>query len=111
MPSKLIANLIAAGNMASTVSAVQSIANYLNYSVYAAWTGTPTGTIKLQASNTNNGTDWQDIAGSSVSIAGSAGDNFWNITGACYSFFQVVYTPASGSGTLNANAFLKNTVV
>lgn len=84
------------------------------YAVHAVWTGTPTGTLKLQAScdaplltnQTSSGvttvTNWTDITSSSVAVAGAAGDYMWNVTTGSYRFFRLVYTNISGTGTLNA---------
>lgn len=80
--------------------------------IQAVWTGTPNGTIKLQAScdlpvnNIGQGsqtvTNWTDIANTPQVIAGSSGNFMWNITSAMYRYVRLTYTNTSGSGTLNA---------
>lgn len=90
------------------------------FAVQAEWTGTPTGAFKLQAScdsppngsQVSNGgpdtvTNWTDIANSSYSISGSAGNYMWNFTGSFYNYVRLVYTNTSGSGSLKANLCLK----
>ena len=84
------------------------LVNTYGYSIQAKWTGTPTGTLKLQASsdafmyvNDNQPqvpTTWTDIADSSQSIV-AAGDFMWNIIGAFYNFVRVVYTDGSGGSS------------
>jgi len=83
------------------------------YSIQAVWTGTPNGTIKLQASSdpinqanqVNSPINWTDIANSAQVIT-AAGNFMWNITSTSYNYVQLVYLDASsGSSTavLNAN--------
>ena len=84
----------------SSNSAAQDVGLYQGYAIQAVWTGTPTGTLKLQA--TVNGTDWSDIAGTSTSLTGSASSWLWNVTDILYESVRLVYTASSGTGTLNA---------
>lgn len=80
------------------------------YSIAAIITGTPNGTLKLQASNdpetndtqpsTNVPTNWADIANSSFTVT-TAGETMWNIQDVGYNYVRVVYTDASG-GTSTA---------
>lgn len=80
------------------------------YSIAAIITGTPNGTIKLQASNdpetndtqpsTLTPTNWADIANSSFTVT-TAGETMWNVTDVGYNYVRVVYTDASG-GTATA---------
>lgn len=84
------------------------------YAVQAVWTGTPTGTLKLQAScdaplftnQTSSGlsavTNWVDITDSPTSLIGAPGNYMWNTLEASYRFVRLVYTNISGSGVLNA---------
>ena len=90
------------------------------YAVQAIWTGTPNGTLKLQAScdaplnttQTSNGgpdavTNWTDIADSSDMISGSAGSYMWNVDGAYYRYVRVVYVNTSSTGVLNVQITVK----
>lgn len=77
------------------------------FSIQAVWTGTPTGAFKLQGSNdvgtTDDGagvTNWTDIAGSSSSVSGAAGNQLWTVGLCGYRWVQLVYTNASGTGTV-----------
>lgn len=84
--------------------------NIYGFAVQAVYTGTPTGTIKLQASvdafkyasdiNPQVPTNWNDIDNSSL-IVSSAGIYTINFIGSFYTFFRFVYTDASG-GTSTA---------
>lgn len=83
--------------------------------IQAKWTGTPTGTFKLQCAVTKGEnsantpavmpTDWQDIADSSYATGGAAGTYTWNVRDAFYNWIRVVYTNASGTGTLESVIF------
>jgi hypothetical protein len=91
--------IVTNGDMsASITSTTQDLSKTNGYSVYAKWTGSPVGTIKLQVSV--DGTNFVDLAGSTITVS-SAGDALWEITTAFYDKVNVVYTRTSGSGTLN----------
>lgn len=79
------------------------------YNIVAIITGTPTGNIKLQASNdpeTNDSiplpapTNWVDIGDSGFALT-SAGNTMWNVREIGYNYVRVVYTDISG-GTSTA---------
>lgn len=99
--------------------------NIYTYSVAMIVTGTPTGTVKLQASNdpetndtqTSSSTtlgqtpgsppavapsNWADITNSSFSLT-TGGETMWNVNAVGYNFVRVVYTDGSG-GTSAATA-------
>ena len=115
--------LISAGVMTGTAvveSAPIPLEQIFGYAVQAVWTGTPNGSIKLQASCDNPGrdnqasnggpdevTNWTDIASSSYAITGSAGNYMWNVSDAYYRYFRVVYTNTSSVGVLNVKAVVK----
>lgn len=75
------------------------------YSIQAVYTGTPTGTFKLQCSvDANSGNinpvNWTDIANTPFVVA-SAGSFTWNVYDVMYNWVRLVYTDASG-GTSTA---------
>lgn len=85
--------------------------NIFMYSIAAIVTGTPTGTIKLQASNdpeTNDTvpsgapfptpTNWVDIADSTFTLV-SAGETMYNVRDVAYNYVRVVYIDASGGAS------------
>jgi hypothetical protein len=70
------------------------------YAIQAVFTGTTTGTIKLQASNdpaTPNAvpTSWTDIAGSTVDLA-SGSPILWNVVDPQYTFVRAVHADTGG---------------
>lgn len=67
-------------------------------SFQAAWTGSPVGVIKLQASNDK--VIWSDVSNSALNISG-AGDVLYNLSEIGYLYIRIVYTKASGTGVLN----------
>lgn len=102
----LLTNIVLSANRAS--DAVLVIDLY-GYCIQAVITGTPTGTLKLQAScdpfkyaqstQPQVPTNWTDIADTSVAVS-AAGSTMWNINGAFYTFVRLVYTDgSSGSST------------
>lgn len=79
------------------------------YAIQVVFTGTPTGTFKLQAScdpipqarvEVTAPTNWTDIANSSYAVT-AAGDYMWNVFDIAYNYVRVVYTDTS-SGTSTA---------
>lgn len=82
------------------------------YSIAFNVTGTPTGTVKLQASNDPETNDtiplpapanWVDIANSSFSLTAS-GETMWNVQYVAYNYVRVVYTDSSsGASTATVN--------
>ena len=85
--------------------------NIIMFSVAANVTGTPNGTISLQASNdpeTNDSmpggipqpqpTNWTTIANSSF-ILNSSGETMWNVRDVAYNYVRVSYTDSSGGSS------------
>lgn len=121
MKQNTIALLTASAMTGTTTvnSAAIPVDQLWGFAIQAVWTGTPNGTIKLQAScdaptsttQTSSGTsavvNWTDIADSSVTIAGSAGNYMWNISSAAYRFVRVTYTNTSSTGVLSATMSAK----
>lgn len=99
--NKIITN----GDMSADVSATQQLNQAFGYSVQAVWTGSPVGTIKLQASIDN--VTYIDVANSSQAVSG-AGDYFWNVFLVEYPWMKAVYTFSSGTGTLNVQLFYRS---
>ena len=79
------------------------------YCIASIITGTPTGTLKLQASNDpetndtvplsdNPPTHWVDVANSSFGVSAS-GETMWNVTDVAYNYVRVVYTDGSAGAS------------
>lgn len=100
--------LATAAAMSAGVTSAGVDMNQINAgAVQAIFTGAPVGTIKLQISCdpvtlVTSVTNWADYSGSSQSVSG-AGTFIWNFFNAGYQWLQLVYTPASGSGSLTVN--------
>jgi hypothetical protein len=106
---KIVDNAAMSADIESVAYNVQQL---LGYAIQAVFIGTPTGTLKLQASCdpataiTPGGSpvsDWTDIADSSHAIS-IEGDFMWNVSDVMYNWVRLVYTDASGGtsdGVLN----------
>lgn len=91
-------------------SAPMQLYNMFGYSIQIVFTGTPTGTFKLQGSadsvyvDTTNSlsprtpVNWSDIANSSEAVS-AAGNFVWNVTDAMYNFVRIVYTDGSSGAS------------
>lgn len=80
-------------------------------SFHLIWTGTPSGVIKLQASNDEeNWTDLTDINSKINNPAGVAGDLLLDLNDLSFKSLRVQYTNASGTGVLNVVAHSKGGV-
>lgn len=84
------------------------------YAIQAVWSGTPTGSFKLQSSVdpqepragiTPSISNWEDIPSATGSASGAAGMKTWNIADAYYPWVRLVYTNASSTGTLTSVRF------
>jgi hypothetical protein len=82
------------------------------FAAQVVFTGTPTGTFKLQGScdiparetaQSNGGpdtiTNWSDLS-LTLAAAGAAGNGIINVNGAFYRYVRLVYTNTSGTGVL-----------
>lgn len=93
------------------------LGHIVNYSVQIFFSGAPVGSFKLQLSNDkgyeassdednrDHGiTHWTDITSSNQAIL-AAGDHSYNVVNAGYRWVRLVWTPTSGSGTINSAHF------
>ena len=102
-----VTNIIPAGTVlnANLNSEQMPLYNIYGYSIQAVYTGTPTGTFKLQASSDpvypaspSVVTNWTDIADSSVAVT-AAGDTTWNVYNVMYNFVRLVYVDGSAGAS------------
>jgi hypothetical protein len=87
--------------MASSFNSAPLGIQYLdNVSLEMAWTGTPTGTIVIQGSNSQ--INWQPLTlnPAITQPAGSASFYSVDLNQVGYAYIQVAYTAGSGSGNL-----------
>lgn len=72
--------------------------------IHCIYTGTPSGTLVLQASNDDvpktQIANWTDISGSSVAIA-AAGDTMYNNPYSIYKWIRVKYTRTASTGSMD----------
>ena len=105
-------HLLVNGNMASNItSPVQTLNAQDNVGIQLNWTGTPTGTFSFQISadykqdqegNVINPGNWISLPVSpSISASGSASQAYVDLNQMSSEWVRVVYTAASGTGTLN----------
>jgi hypothetical protein len=90
-------HLINAASMAADIaSTVEDLGEVPGFCVHLIWSG-GTGTVSVQGSN--DGTNFVTVA--SDATGGSAGQFLLNIERCHYRYVKVIYTRASGSGTLD----------
>lgn len=100
---------------ATRTSEAMWIGHVLNYAIQTAYTGSPVGDFKLQASLDKGDdsaatealrgagiTTWTDIPSSTQAAGGSAGSVIWNTDNAGYMWVRIVYTFTSGTGTITS---------
>lgn len=107
-------SIIVAGDMSqsSLTSAVTNIQYLDNVCLELIFTGSPTGTFAIQGSvnyaadingNVTNAGDWVAITLSPAPVAsGSAGTILLDLNQLSFPYIRVVYTKASGTGSLTA---------
>ena len=92
--------LIEAADMsASFQSDVINLHGKDRYSIHAIFTGSPNGSIYISVSNGND--DWAVLSDSAQAIS-AAGDVFYNVDRAGYSYVRLHYSFTSGTGSLDA---------
>lgn len=103
-----------ANNMTGTAVLTSKVMDWRTIragSIQVVWTGTPTGVFVVQGSTnytvdpsgeTRNAGDWKDLGISVLAPAGSAGEDEVDISITGISWIRIIYTNASGTGTLTA---------
>lgn len=91
--------IITNGDMSTSLTSSEvDMSKCDGYAIYAKWTGSPIGTIKLSVSIDD--INFVDLSGSETEVSG-AGDAMWEVATAFYDKVRVVFTRTSGTGTLN----------
>lgn len=106
-----VQSIIAANTVLNTnlTSIALPLYHIYGYAIQAVYTGTPSGTFKLQASSdpinppgqgmgANVVTNWTDVANSSVTVT-AAGNYMWNVTDVMYNYVRLVYTDGSAGAS------------
>ena len=94
-------------------TSAQALYQMYGYYITVVVTGTPTGTLKLEASadpfdvqdSDYIPTNWDVVGSSSVAIT-AAGTTSWNVIGAMYNYVRVTYTDGS-AGTSTATCAIR----
>lgn len=73
-----------------------------NWSVQFTWTGTPTGTVSVEA--TVEGSQYTSIVGSAQTTGATSGSHTVNFGGNGFYKIRPIFTRTSGSGTLTITA-------
>lgn len=100
--------IVSAGDMSATINSIGTdLQGTSAYTIQAVYSGSPTGTLKIQisldrVSEASSVTTWSDYTGSSLSIS-TAGDVIYKVERQGERWVRLVYTFTSGTGTLNAN--------
>lgn len=111
-PEVLQAAVSAAATVTTRAYDLGDRQNYFVHCDFSAGAGDLAGTFTLEcASNslTVASLDWVTVAGSSTAITSSA-SHVYNVNGAQYRFFRVVYTASSGTGNLTVYVTVKDSV-
>jgi hypothetical protein len=93
----------------NTITGSSNVQNLDNLGMTISWTGSPTGTLKVQAST--DGTTYKDLSFTKTPLpqpAGSADSFPLNLHNFPWAWVRVTYTNVSGSGTLSAVLFAKD---
>lgn len=98
--------IVTNGDMTTTInSSPVNLDSIVSYSLQAIFTGTPTGTLQLQASDDvpldYNPVNWTIIT-DTISGVTTAGTYTVNVEQPAYSWVRLQYIPTGSSGTLNA---------
>lgn len=111
-----VPNLYAVGTVLNTTrnSVAQQVYNGFIFSIQVFFSGTPTGSFKLQASSDpafsgipNEPVHWSDIADSTLSVS-AAGDVMWNYSNPGFNWVRIVYSDSSGgtsTATITSSTF------
>ena len=81
------------------VSEIVDISEVTGYAVHFIWSGNPTGSLLVEASNTQNSSDF--ILVSTTALAGTADKKILNVEKAHYRFIKISYVRTSGTGNLS----------
>lgn len=90
---------IGADLASSQTSDAYSIEHIANFAVQFVLTGSPSGTLKVQASL--DAQNWSDVPSATASVAAS-GVFFINVIDAGYNYTRVVYERTTGTGSITS---------
>jgi hypothetical protein len=97
--------ILDAGSMGADVESDEVLIDQIyGFAIQAVYTGTPNGTLKIQAScddvqKSSDVTNWIDVSGATATIT-AAGSVIIQVPYAFYKWFKVVFVRTSGTGSL-----------
>jgi len=99
--------VVNAGDMSANITQViyPELSYMVNLAVQSVYTGAPTGTLQLYASNDK--TTWSTLGNAFSASISASGDTLWNLANIGYPYARVVYTYTSGTGNLTVKFFAK----
>ncbi len=105
-PVSTLMNAVAVSSTTVYTSTVMPLATIRNAALQISWTGTPTGTLVVKGSV--DGVTYFDIQASiPTQPAGSTSGVLLNIVDVGFGFLEVIYTNATGSGTMTVLGMAK----
>jgi len=108
MSAKVISpfKMFDATSLGATVStAALDVTRLIYASIAVDWTGTPTGTLTLEARNGDS--SWIAITGQSQALSGSAGSVMFSLTILPWEDIRLTYTRTGGTGSITATVIAK----
>lgn len=90
---------------ASVSSSALDVTRLIYASIAVDWTGTPTGTLTLEARNGDS--SWIAITGQSQALAGSGGSVMFTLTILPWEQLRLSYARSGGAGTITATVIAK----
>jgi len=108
LPILLLNELIFDAQSMSTdlTSSIIDLGEAVGYCAHFVWTGSPEGSVIVQASNFNNNLD-SFVEVDSQATGGTDGNYLLNIERAQYRYVRVLFSRTSGTGTLNTRVSAK----
>lgn len=99
--------IVNAASMTSTVtSPVIQIWGVAQIDCQELWTGTPSGAFAFYVSEDQ--VNWDPLTlSTTITASGSAGHGTMELMGLAAPYFQVVYTPSAGTGSLTITCYAK----
>lgn len=107
MPKELSRQLLSNVSMSADITSTDmAIEGYPFYSMQFSWTGTPTGSVEIQASVDH--VNWSTVAGSATNTGGTAGSVLIDYDGSAVRYVRAHYTFGSSTGSLSVVLFAKS---
>ena len=101
-------DIFSSADMSGTLTSQSVPVQYeSNIGIQLVFTGSPTGTFTVQASNDNLNWETMTFSEGAISASGSGSSHALSVKGFGFKWIRVVYTFSSGTGVLNGNLTAK----